>query len=201
MLFGVLFVPVRGVEASFLSSIFGVGNQAYADTSTSTNNSSLLGSNLQNLAILQVNDSSQTNNNQDNSIAPTTTDNTGTALVSSTGPVGTDSSLDDTSVYVVRTGDTISQIASLFNVSINTILVANDLKKGDKLTEGDVLLILPISGVEHTIKKGETLKGIATFYKTDEDTIALYNGITEDTVLNPGDQLLIPGADDMMLSD
>ena len=46
-----------------------------------------------------------------------------------------DSSLDQTSVYVVRKGDNLSTIATLFGVSVDTILWANDMKKGDKLVE------------------------------------------------------------------
>jgi LysM repeat protein len=64
---------------------------------------------------------------------------------------GTDSNgdpfSDQVSVYVVRKGDSISAIASMFNVSTNTILWANDMKKGNALKEGEVLIILPVSGV------------------------------------------------------
>ena len=41
---------------------------------------------------------------------------------------------------MVRKGDTLSAIANMFGVSINTILIANDMKKNDKLSgKGDVL--------------------------------------------------------------
>ena len=33
------------------------------------------------------------------------------------------------SIYVVRKGDTVAQIAEMFDVSANTILWANDLKR------------------------------------------------------------------------
>ena len=42
---------------------------------------------------------------------------------------------------------------------------ANDMKKGDKLSVGDVLLILPFSGIEHTVIKGETTQSIANHDK------------------------------------
>ncbi len=104
-------------------------------------------------------------------------------------------SSDQVSVYVVKKGDSISQIAGMFDVSVNTILAANDMKKGEKLVEGDVLLILPIDGLEHTVVKGDTLQSIAKHYKADVDDIALYNGIAEGTKLAIGDKLMIPGGE------
>lgn len=126
------------------------------------------------------------------------------AILPATGPMGVSDGKDtvdpatlDTSIYVVRKGDTISTIADMFGVSINTILVANDMKKGDKLSEGDVLFILPISGREHEVAKGQTLKGIAALYKVSVDDIIQYNDITEASALAVGDLLIIPGGDIM----
>lgn len=101
----------------------------------------------------------------------------------------------DTSIYVVREGDTLSQIAEMFDVSQNTILWANDMRRGDAIKEGDVLLILPVSGIEHTVKKGETLKGIAGKYKVEVEEILLYNNLAEGATLALGDSLIIPGAE------
>ena len=102
---------------------------------------------------------------------------------------------DQISVYVVRKGDSISQIAEMFDVSVNTILWANDMKKGDKLTENDILFILPISGLQHIITKGQTLNSIAKLYKVDVSDIARFNGITEDTKLAIGDKIIVPGGE------
>jgi len=68
------------------------------------------------------------------------------------------------------------------------------------LVEGDVLFILPISGIKHTVKKGQTLKGIANLYKVDVVDIAGFNGISTDAKLTAGDELLVPDAD-MTVSD
>ena len=106
-----------------------------------------------------------------------------------------DSSSDQVSVYVIRKGDSISQIADMFGVSTNTILWANDMKKGDKLIEGDTLVILPVNGVSHTVVKGDTLKKIAEKYKVDVSDITNYNGIDPDAQLTVGDELIIPDAE------
>jgi len=106
-----------------------------------------------------------------------------------------DSYSDQISVYVVRKGDTISQIAEMFGVSTNTILWANDMKRRDKLIPGETLFILPISGVEHTITKGQTLSKIARLYKADASDIARFNGITEKAKLTIGEKIIIPGGE------
>ncbi|MFA6524490.1 MAG: peptidoglycan DD-metalloendopeptidase family protein [Candidatus Paceibacterota bacterium] len=111
------------------------------------------------------------------------------------GADGGDVSFDQISVYVIRKDDSISKIAEMFNVSENTILWANDMKKGDKLVEGETLFILPISGVKHTVVKGQTLKGIAKLYQVDVIDIAGFNGIASDTKLIVGDELIIPDAE------
>lgn len=109
--------------------------------------------------------------------------------------VSGDPSSDQISVYVIRKGDSISQIADMFGVSTNTILWANNMKKGDKLVESDTLMILPISGVKHTVLKGQTLKGIAKKYNVDVTDIASFNGIAPDAELALGDELIIPDAE------
>ena len=106
-----------------------------------------------------------------------------------------DSSSDQMSIYVIRKDDSISQIADMFGVSTNTILWANDMKKGDKLVEGETLIILPVSGLKHTVLKGQTLKGIAKKYNVDISDVASFNGIAEDTELALGDELIIPDAE------
>jgi murein DD-endopeptidase MepM/ murein hydrolase activator NlpD len=121
------------------------------------------------------------------------------ALVPATGPAGVsdgtdneDISSDQISVYVIRKGDSIAKIAEMFEVSANTIRWTNDLKVGQKLNEGDVLIILPIDGTKHTVTKGQTLKSIAKLYKVDVLDITDFNGLASDAKLTVGDELIIP---------
>lgn len=204
-------MPVQAVQASLLSSLFG-GDQAYADVVTGTIDSSQPDSsqNLQNLPILSANVSSASvsqdgSDNQNGQIDPNAEVNiiADNAILPATGPMGvsdgidaSDPSSNDTSVYVVRSGDSLSQIAQMFNVSVDTILWANNMKKGDALTPGQVLLILPVSGIEYTVKKGQTLQGIANLYKVDVNDIIQDNDITLDTPLFAGDTLIIPNAEE-----
>jgi murein DD-endopeptidase MepM/ murein hydrolase activator NlpD len=98
---------------------------------------------------------------------------------------------DTISVYEVKKGDSIAMVAKLFGVSKNTIMWANDLKS-EKLSPGDILVILPITGVKHAVKKGDTVASIAKKYKGDVDDIAKYNGIPTDAKLAIGDVVIVP---------
>ena len=95
------------------------------------------------------------------------------------------------SVYVVRKGDTLSEIAEMFGVSTNTILWSNDIKNG-VIKEGQELVILPISGVRHVVKKGDTLQSITKQYKADLNDVLSYNGISSDAKIIVGDVIIIP---------
>lgn len=97
--------------------------------------------------------------------------------------------------YKVKSGDTLSGIAEKFNISVNTIRWANDLtEKTSKITIGDELVILPVSGVEYVVQKGDTLSGIAAKFDANQDDILKYNDI-EASKIKVGTELIIPGAE------
>jgi LysM repeat protein len=98
---------------------------------------------------------------------------------------------DTVSVYEVKQGDTIADVAKLFNVSVNTIIWANNLPSRT-ITKGDTLIILPITGIKHVVKKGETVTAIAKKYKADAQDIAIYNGTSVDATLAVGDTIIVP---------
>ena len=203
LFFGVLEVPQA--LAGFWSSILGTDVSASSGISSSSPNSQ----SSQNMSLLQANVypdsvlSAKPSKDDTNTVATDKNVNilSNNALVPATSPVGitgtdsADTSNDQVSVYVVRSGDSISQIADMFGVSVNTILWANNMKKGDKLVEGDVLFVLPVSGLQHTVTKGQTIQSIAKLYKVDPSDITSYNGIAEDAQLSIGDTLMIPNAE------
>ncbi len=147
--------------------------------------------NTQNMALLQAPLSPDTSARGGGEIAIVD----GSALLPEAGVAGTWTDVDDyrstqISLYVVRQGDSLSQIAKMFGVSVNTIVWANSIK--GPIRAGDELVILPISGVNHTVAKGETVRSIATKYKADVSEIISYNNLKENQVLAVGDTLLIP---------
>ena len=122
----------------------------------------------------------------------------GGALVADAGPLGTQADIvegknnGEISLYVVREGDTLSQIGEMFDVSVNTIRWANDIEYGEEIQPGDALAILPITGIKHTVKKGDTLSTIAKKYNADSTEIRSYNGLSSDRRLAVGDVVIIP---------
>lgn len=120
----------------------------------------------------------------------------GTALMPEVGPEGTMVDVEvgkngEISIYIVRSGDTVQAIAKMFGVTPSTVVWVNDIK-GNKIKEGDRLVILPISGVQHTVKKGDTIDNIAKKYKADSYDIARYNDKDIKGILAVGEVLIIP---------
>jgi len=122
----------------------------------------------------------------------------GTALLSEMGPSGSLANIEDypksdqISIYVVREGDSLSQIAEMFGVTTNTIIWSNDIERGSQIRVGQVLVILPVSGVRHTVVKGDTIASIAKKYNGNIDEIVRYNNIEENAVLAVGDIVIVP---------
>jgi len=209
LLFGVFFAPVQA-KAGFFSSLFGADASASVESidltqdieKTSQSRDLSLQANVSSALVIEdkntkkddkeglIKEGVDVNILSDNALLPSTS-----VMGASGSEDGGDVSSDQISVYVIRKDDSISKIAEMFGVSVNTILWANDMKKGDKLVEGETLFILPISGVKHTVTKGQTLKGIAKLYKVEVIDVAGFNGISTDAKLTVGDELIIPDAE------
>ena len=102
---------------------------------------------------------------------------------------------DKISTYVVQEGDTISQIAEMFQVSINTIRWGNDIDADGVIQPGQRLVILPINGVQHTVADGDTIKSIAAKYEGDIDEILRYNELSDTSEIAVGDTVVIPNGE------
>lgn len=107
------------------------------------------------------------------------------------GSIGEDALPGQISLYVVRKGDSLAQIAKMFGVSTNTIIWGNDLS-GGTISVGQTLVILPISGVKHTVRSGDTVENIAKKYKSDIDEIRQFNDLSVGDKLAIGDVIIVP---------
>lgn len=98
--------------------------------------------------------------------------------------------------YEVRAGDTLETIAKRFDVSINTIKWANNLKT-DTIKPGQTLKIPPVTGIVHKVVAGETVYSIAKKYGVTAQNIVNYiwNDFSDqDTfALTTGQILYVPG--------
>lgn len=195
MILGVLVLP-NSADANFLSNLLNRQASAKEEILDTTNsqNIGLLEANVSSLALLNKNTTSKED------VALNITNDALLPVVGPLTPSGEseeDSSFSyqEISIYVVRQGDNINDIAKMFNVSVNTILWANDMKKGDKLKTGDTLIILPVDGVKHVIKKGDTVKNMAKSYGVETRDIYEFNSLDEKSLLSIGDEIIIPGAE------
>ncbi|MDD5569499.1 MAG: M23 family metallopeptidase, partial [Candidatus Pacebacteria bacterium] len=94
--------------------------------------------------------------------------------------------------YTVQKGESLSTIAEKFNISVETILLANELSSS-KIIAGQELVILPTSGLIHMVSKGETVKAIALKYGAQEQEIISFNNLPENGQIYVGDVLIVPG--------
>jgi LysM repeat protein len=117
----------------------------------------------------------------------------GQALVSANSPVKKDPEEDGgVKIYEVQSGDNISVIAAKNNLSINTILWANELDDIDSIMPGDKIFILPADGLAYTIKKNDSLDDIAKKYKADKNKIIAFNGLPANGEIQDGQEIIIP---------
>ena len=186
-LFAVIFPALNKAHASvftFISSVF-----AAKDSADSKNAGKY---NSQNISLLEAPLSSNNSKLAVGGGGISIVDSS--ALASEPESTGEARPSDQISAYIVHEGDTLSQIAKMFNVSVNTIVWANDIKDG-VINPGDTLIILPVSGVEHIVKNGDTLQSIAKKYNGDLDEIVQFNNLEAGVKLVVGDEIIIPNGD------
>ncbi len=112
-------------------------------------------------------------------------------------PVAVDTSVADGKAlvvtYTVQSGDTLSGIASRYNVNFSTIWWANNLTSKDTLQVGQVLRIPTVNGIVTTVTEGDTIEGLAGKYGIDPGQIISVNSL-QDPNLVIGQTLVLPGA-------
>ncbi len=99
-------------------------------------------------------------------------------------------SREDIQVYVVQPGDTVSSVATKFNITANSVQWSNGIL-GNNLNAGTKLTIPPINGIVYTVKAGDTAQTLAQKYNVDASEITFFND-AEITGLTLGEQIVIP---------
>lgn len=94
-------------------------------------------------------------------------------------------------IHVVRSGETLWQIAQRYYVRVNSIVTANELSTPNQLAIGQALVI-PVPGTSHIIATGDTLWSIAQQYGVTIQAIIQANRLTNPNALYPGNVLNIP---------
>jgi LysM repeat protein len=125
-------------------------------------------------------------------------------------------------VHIVRAGDTVGNLATLYGSSIDAIIAANNLPDSALIKVGQGLVIpvhllspatstptptpltpatavpggggTPPAGNVYIIQRGDTLGRIAVRFNTTVATLAQLNGITNPNTIYAGQRLIIPVA-------
>jgi len=96
------------------------------------------------------------------------------------------------SIHVVQKGQTLAQIAKLYNIALMDVIWSNRLPSTSNPAAGRRLKIPDIKGFVHVVAEHETLKSIASASLVTQSKIMGYNGLrSSDVVL--GMVLVIPG--------
>lgn len=116
----------------------------------------------------------------------------------------------DTHSYTVKSGDTLSAIASRYGMTVNALVMLNGIKNANLIYPGQVLRVAdsgagstvtkkattPITSTgtqAYTVRYGDTLSGIASRYGTSTSTLASINGISNPNWIYPGQVLKLSG--------
>lgn len=109
--------------------------------------------------------------------------------------------------YAIKTGDTLYGIARRYNVSINQLALANNIKNVNLIGVGQVLRIpgissngstppspttTPITNTKYTVRSGDTLYAIAKNYDLSVLQIVAANNIKNANLIQPGQVLTLP---------
>jgi len=191
LLYASLFMSAKIANAGIVSLV----NSLIGSESVSAKSNTSVVINSQNMPILQAAINPDPNPNKSAEIVPIQ-GNALTAEIMSSSNIDDNESNTSISTYIVREGDNLSSIAKMFNVSVSTIVWANDLGRSRSVLKvGQTLIILPVSGIKYVVNKGDTISSITKKYKADVEEVLRYNDITINTKLVSGQTIIIPDAE------
>jgi surface antigen len=94
--------------------------------------------------------------------------------------------------YTSLSGDTVSSLATKFNVTSNSIIWSNNLNNNvTTINAGTKLLIPPVNGIIYTVLSGDTPTTLAARFHSNAQQIIAYND-AEISGLQPGSRIIIP---------
>lgn len=97
--------------------------------------------------------------------------------------------------YRIKRGDTLSQIAVMYNTTVSAIANANNIENPNLIYAGEVITIptgtTSQSAVFYTVRSGDTLWSIAVRYRTTVAKIAADNNIENPNLIYVGEVLKI----------
>ncbi|HEB29547.1 MAG TPA: LysM peptidoglycan-binding domain-containing protein [Spirochaetes bacterium] len=95
-------------------------------------------------------------------------------------------------IYTVKKGDSLFGISHKFNISVDTLITANDINNARYLKIGAKLKIPNMNGIYYTVKKGDSLSGISKRYGVSVNKIVDLNDLSS-SVINVRQRIFIQG--------
>ena len=97
--------------------------------------------------------------------------------------------------YLIKEGETLEDIASKFNTSVDMILNINDIYSREYLRAGEEIIVPKNQEsyfTYYTVNQGDTLYQIARKYNINPSLLALLNGLNMEDYIYPNQRLIIP---------
>lgn len=96
--------------------------------------------------------------------------------------------------HTVKSGDTLSGIASMHNTSTQDLQNLNGISNPDKIYVGQALKLDGSVSSTYTVQSGDTLSGIASLYGTSTAELQSLNGLTNPDKIYVGQTLKVTGS-------
>ena len=96
--------------------------------------------------------------------------------------------------YTVKSGDTLSGIASRFGTTVNNLVSLNSIRDANKIYIGQVIRIsgdAPGNMEYYTVKSGDTLSKISNTFGTSISQLASWNNIKDINKIYVGQRLRV----------
>ena len=96
------------------------------------------------------------------------------------------------SVYIVKSGDTLSGIAEKYGTTYQELAKINNIENPNLIYPGEEIRIPSNNtSIVYTVKPGDTLSGIAEKYGTTYQELAKINNIENPNLIYPGERIVI----------
>lgn len=97
--------------------------------------------------------------------------------------------------HALAPGERLGDVAARYGITLETLIWANGLERGDALMAGQVLRIPRVSGLPYAVAAGDTAATIAERFGVAPEAVLLFgpNGLSEGAPLQPGMRLYVPG--------
>src|SRR5215207_9742580 len=108
-------------------------------------------------------------------------------------------------VYIVQSGDTLSLIATRFNVTIDELITANPGLDPNVLSEGQRIIIPGLEGVSGVLETeiisfGDSLRSLSRRTQVADEQLKKLNRLISPTELYVGTSLIVPTQEQQALS-